>query len=880
VTGAATAGWFIGGGNTLSNINSSNIIGFSQVSGNTLSNINASNIAFGTLPATTQATNLYVANTLTVTNISSVGFTSNSTNAVFNYDTVSIPYGIFTTATATVFIGGANTLSNINSANIVGFTQVSGNILSNINASNIAFGNLIGSWVLGNTLSNINSANIVGFTQVSGNTLSNINASNIAIGALSATQLQATQTNITSVGTLSSLTVTNGVTAGWFVGGANTLSNINASNIAIGALSATQLQAAQTNITSVGTLSSLTVTNGVTAGWHIGGANTLSNINASNIAFGSFTSTGTITGGYFNSTTSGYAAGGSTVIDQVGTVYLLAGSSGIKQTSGATIIKNDGSANVTTLNVSSIAVSGSIPTSGYVLSTTGTGLQWISGGGSSQWTGTAGNPIYYGPTTGIGLTSAPAANGANLYVQGNVYVSNSIVTTNLFATGIISGQVNAIWSGTNQGTLCTLGTNLSTGTSFASSTDNPTLQAFHVPLQSFTQNGGYVAQYGITAQGLIKFNSAGLYQITAVFAMNAPVSRVALGTNTSSAFPTTTSAYTYVYVVPAGTSPSTPITIPINVQDTSKLYYIDVFTQSASTSGTFYTTGSATITGSQFGTYVQIAPFGNYTTAVGSQAAGLLIVPSTTVTLSSPINSNTYHVRMTSAANWTTAGTSGTIQVSTNGNLQFNQSGLYEVKLCINSTLVAPAQVAIGSSASDSSLPSTQGPYIYQYAPNYTQDPTTTIILPLNISDTTKYYYLDVTFPGSTSTVSVLTTSTFVSVTPIGSFIPTQMATASIVVAGVATALSGSYTATASDTYIGFTGGGTVTIPLGSLLTRGKIFTIKDESGLAGTNTTNIIKIQMSGTDLLDGYSSVSIQINYAGLNIMWTGANSRWSFI
>ena len=106
------------------------------------------------------------------------------------------------------------------------------------------------------------------------------------------------------------------------------------------------------------------------------------------------------------------------------------------------------------------------------------------------------------------------------------------------------------------------------------------------------------------------------------------------------------------------------------------------------------------------------------------------------------------------------------------------------------------------------------------------------------------------------------------------------MATASTVVSGVATALSGSYFATSADTYIGFTGGGTVTLPLGSTLTRGKIFTIKDESGLAGTNTTNIIKIQMSGSDLLDGNSSVSVQINYAGLNIMWTGANSRWSFI
>ena len=235
---------------------------------------------------------------------------------------------------------------------------------------------------------------------------------------------------------------------------------------------------------------------------------------------------------------------------------------------------------------------------------------------------------------------------------------------------------------------------------------------------------------------------------------------------------------------------------------------------------------------------------------------------------------------MASSSNWTTSGASSIMAITTNGNIQFYQAGLYEVKACINASLYAVTQFGIGSSSSDSSLPATQGPYVYQYAPNYSQDPSTSVVLPLNITDTTKYYYLDVTFPGTTTTISVLPTSTFVSVVPIGSFIPTPMATASTVVSGVATALTGAYTATAADTYIGFTGGGTVTLPLGSTLTRGKIFTIKDESGLAGTNTTNIVKIQMSGVDLLDGNTLVSLQVNYAGVNIIWTGANNRWSFI
>jgi len=549
--------------------------------------------------------------------------------------------------------------------------------------------------------------------------------------------------------------------------------------------------------------------------------------------------------------------------------------------------------NLTTLGVTSyinlpasLQIAGVSGTAGQVLTATGTGssVQWAAGGGgggSSQWTGLAGNPIYYGPNVGIGTTAAPSTLGSNLYVQGNIFVSNSVTTTNVFTGNLVaSGTITGVWTGTNQGMLLTLGSSLTSIGNFATSSDTPTLQAFHIPLQNFTQSTGFVSLFSVTAQGLIKFNSTGLYQITAILAMNAPVSRIALGTNTSSTFPSTTSAYTYVYTIPAGTSPSAVITIPINVQNTALWYYLDVFTQSSVASTSFYATASTSITGSQFGTYIQISPFGNYISSVGSQAAGLLAVPSTTVTLSSPITSNTYHVRMTSAANWTAAGASSSMQITTNGNLQFYQAGLYEVKACLNASLYAAVQFGIGSSASDSSLPSTQGPYVYQYAPNYAQDPSTAVVMPLNITDTTKFYYLDVTFPGTTTTVSVLPVSTFVSVTPIGSFIPTPMATASIVVAGVATALSGTYTATAADTYIGFTGGGTVLMPLGSTLTRGKTFTIKDESGLAGTNTVNIIKIQMSGSDLLDGYSSVSLQINYSGLNIIWTGANSRWSFI
>ena len=55
------------------------------------------------------------------------------------------------------------------------------------------------------------------------------------------------------------------------------------------------------------------------------------------------------------------------------------------------------------------------------------------GGGSSQWTGTTGNPIYYVPNVGIGSSATPTA---KLQVTGNIYASNAITTKNVFATGL------------------------------------------------------------------------------------------------------------------------------------------------------------------------------------------------------------------------------------------------------------------------------------------------------------------------------------------------------------------------------------------------------------------------------------------------------------
>ena len=224
-TGNLTASFFVGGGNALSNIQGSSI------PGNTLSNINASNLAFGVVPSS-----LIYGNTLSNIQGSSVsGNVANANVALVvsqasqpNITSVGTLTGLYSTGnlTASFFVGGGNALSNLQ------VSQVYGNTLSNINASNLAFGIVSSALILANTLSNIQGSSVSG----------NVASANVALVVS-----QASQPNITSLGTLTGLYSTGNLTASFFVGGGNALSNIQASQIY---------------------------------------GNTLSNINASNLAFG------------------------------------------------------------------------------------------------------------------------------------------------------------------------------------------------------------------------------------------------------------------------------------------------------------------------------------------------------------------------------------------------------------------------------------------------------------------------------------------------------------------------------------------------------------------------------------------------------------------
>jgi hypothetical protein len=111
-------------------------------------------------------------------------------------------------------------------------------------------------------------------------------AGNIAnVSSLTATSIAgnittASQPNITSVGTLTSLAVTGNASAGNLstTGSLSVTGNASVGNLSATRISGTLSTAAQPNITSVGTLTSLAVTGNVTANYFIGNGSQLTSL--------------------------------------------------------------------------------------------------------------------------------------------------------------------------------------------------------------------------------------------------------------------------------------------------------------------------------------------------------------------------------------------------------------------------------------------------------------------------------------------------------------------------------------------------------------------------------------------------------------------------
>jgi hypothetical protein len=262
-TGNVTGNYLFGDGSFLTNVTAAANVAVSQIAnGTSVISINGSGgtaaiqVAGTANVAVFQSSGAYISGLLNVTgnvdsaNLRTTGLVSAAGNVTGNY----------ILGNGALLTGVITSVANINlGTSNVTVTSSGGNISVGIGGTpNVAVFATTGEYVTGvvSASGNITGGNLVtaGLVSSTGNIIGgNLSGTNI-VGTLTT----AAQTNITSVGTLTSLSVSGNVTAG----------NISATTFT-GALTgaATTVTAnAQANITSVGTLTSLSVSGNVTAG--------------------------------------------------------------------------------------------------------------------------------------------------------------------------------------------------------------------------------------------------------------------------------------------------------------------------------------------------------------------------------------------------------------------------------------------------------------------------------------------------------------------------------------------------------------------------------------------------------------------------------------
>ena len=328
---------------------------------------------------------------------------------------------------------------------------------------------------------------------------------------------------------------------------------------------------------------------------------------------------------------------------------------------------------------------------------------------------------------------------------------------------------------------------------------------------------------------------------------------------------------------------------------------------SADASGNTYLTGNIIVSGNVF------SALG---TPLGSGGGYYFSLPGD-IALQTPYTGGvygvTYPLSVGLSNGFTINGTSTLITVTPNGNFQFGVAGPYLLRAVFNSTDNIKG-LAVGSNVAD--VHGTDQGYMYRYTTFITQNPTELIEIPFNVTDTSKYYYLDLfsTDGGSLFQTANTAGGTYLTITPlqggglasggpggtpgtqwissgsniyysnsvgIGAINPQYKLDvvgnvhANSFVSDVITGRTTAYTASVKDHYIGLSDGRSVTLPVGSSCPVGKMFIIKDEASNASVNS---ISLSTTGGDLIDGNSNVTLSLNNISVTTLWTG--TRWSLI
>ena len=293
---------------------------------------------------------------------------------------------------------------------------VSADLPSSISVSNVSAN--------GAALYSLNSSNLVG----------NVANANVALVVS-----QASQPNITSVGTLTGLNVSGTLSATLHVGNASALSNLNSSNLVGVVASATTAlvvsQASQPNITSVGTLTGLNVSGLLIASngsgiSNLNSSNLVGNVANANVALvvsqasqPNITSVGTLTG------------------LNVQGLLIVSNGSGISNLNSSNLVGNVANANVALVvsqasqpNITSIGTLTGLNVSGLLIASNGSGISNLN---SSNLVGNVANAnvaLVVSQASQPNITSVGTLTGLN--VSGLLIASNASGLSNVNGSNV------------------------------------------------------------------------------------------------------------------------------------------------------------------------------------------------------------------------------------------------------------------------------------------------------------------------------------------------------------------------------------------------------------------------------------------------------------
>jgi hypothetical protein len=587
----ANTGTFTGNGSGLANLAGANVTG-------TVAN---ATYALSAGSATTAGT----VTTFAQPNITSVG-TLTSLDVAGNV-TASNVYANSGTIGAQTLKGEGGNISNIQGANVSGTVSsattasTAGTVTTNAQPNITSVGSLTSLTVSGNiNAGNVNlasgifSGNGSGLSQLTGanvtGTVANAtyaldagnatNATSATSATTAATVTTNAQPNITSVGTLSSLSVTgnvdagnftgaNAVVANYFIGSGNNLSNIQGANVTGAVATATSATtagtvttASQPNITSVGTLSSLSVTGNITSGNIYSNSGTIgalylsgdgSNITNISVGAGSYIENGNSeVRADANSNVRVTVAGNANVVVVTGTGANIAGY--------ANITGNVSAGNVTATLLTGTLTTASQPNVTNVGTLTGLNVNGTSNlGPNSNVIITGGAANAFLKTDGSGALSWDTATlvpaqGSNTQVifndGGSTYAGNANLTFNktnaTFTVGnsVVAGNVYAN-SGTVRGSLLT-------GTLTTAAQPNVTSVG---TLTGLNVNGTVTAVAFTANTGIFTGNGAGLTNLAGANVTGtvpSATSATTAGTVTTAAQPNITSTGTLSSLIVSG----------------------------------------------------------------------------------------------------------------------------------------------------------------------------------------------------------------------------------------------------------------------------------------------------------------------------------------